>query len=109
LPTWGIASVLIGNTFTVGPSPTDAQRAQEAIEQGRAIGAKTQRERDYIEAVAAYYDHLARRISVHFAPLRERTHEFSDSVGRKSRTKTPHFSSFRQIGFVQLDQFWAER
>ena len=61
IATWGIASILIGNTFTVGPSPTDALRAQEAIERGRAIGAKTQRERDYIEAVAAYYDHFAER------------------------------------------------
>jgi hypothetical protein len=53
---WGIATVLIGNTFSVGPSPETAQRAQEAIARGRAIGAKTARERDYIEAVAAYYD-----------------------------------------------------
>jgi C4-dicarboxylate-specific signal transduction histidine kinase len=28
-------------------------------------------------------------------PGAEATHEFSDSVGRKNRTKTPHFSSFR--------------
>src|SRR5215472_3381651 len=61
IATWGIASVLIGNTFGVGPTPPEAQRAQEAIAQGRAIGAKTERERDYIEAVAAYYDHFAER------------------------------------------------
>jgi tetratricopeptide (TPR) repeat protein len=61
IATWGIASVLIGNTFSVGPTPPDAQRAQEVIAHGRAIGAKTERERDYIEAVAAYYDHFAER------------------------------------------------
>jgi hypothetical protein len=61
IATWGIASVLIGNTFSVGPAPPEAQRAQEAIAHGHAIGAKTERERDYIEAVAAYYDHFAER------------------------------------------------
>jgi hypothetical protein len=61
IATWGIASVLIGNTFSVGPTPPEVKRAEEAIAHGRAIGAKTQRERDYIEAVAAYYDHFAER------------------------------------------------
>ena len=61
IATWGIATILIGNTFGVGPSPVDAQRAQEAIDRGRTIGAKTQRERDYIESIAAYYDHFAER------------------------------------------------
>jgi hypothetical protein len=34
----------------------------EAIERGRAIGAKTERERGYIEAIAANYDHFAERL-----------------------------------------------
>jgi tetratricopeptide (TPR) repeat protein len=63
IATWGIATVIIGNTFSVGPLPADARRAQEAIDRGRAIGAKTQRERDYIEAIAAYYDHFAERLN----------------------------------------------
>lgn len=55
--TWGIAAILMSNPLTgVGPHPKWAERAQEAIEQGRKIGAKTPRERDYIEAVAAYYE-----------------------------------------------------
>jgi tetratricopeptide (TPR) repeat protein len=61
IATWGIATILIGNTFTVGPAVAEAQRAQEIIDRGRTIGAKTQRERDYIEAIAAYYDHFAER------------------------------------------------
>jgi tetratricopeptide (TPR) repeat protein len=56
IATWGIASILIGNTFSIGPSPEGAQKAKEAIERGRAIGPKTERERFYIEAVAEYYD-----------------------------------------------------
>lgn len=61
IATWGIATILIGNTFALGPSPENAARAVAAIERGRAIGAKTQRERDYIEAIAAFYDRFAER------------------------------------------------
>src|SRR4030095_15158661 len=40
------------------PSRTDAQAAWEALEKARAIGAKTPRERDWIDALRAYYrDH----------------------------------------------------
>ena len=53
---WGIASTLIGNTFATGPNPTQAQQAKEAIERARATGRKTERERNYIEAIAQYYD-----------------------------------------------------
>jgi tetratricopeptide (TPR) repeat protein len=55
---WGIALDLLGNTL-VGPPPAkSAQAAWEALEKARAIGAKTQRERDWIEALSAYYrDH----------------------------------------------------
>lgn len=67
IATWGIASLLMSNPLAgQGASPKDAVRAQEAIDQGRRIGAKTQRERDYIEAVAAYYQDFATR------PERER-------------------------------------
>jgi hypothetical protein len=61
IATWGIATILIGNTFSLGPSPENAARAVAAIERGRAIAAKTQRERDYIEAIAAFYDRFAER------------------------------------------------
>jgi hypothetical protein len=51
---WGFASILMNNPLAgVGAAPKDALRAQAAIEKGRQMGAKTQRERDYIEAVAA--------------------------------------------------------
>jgi tetratricopeptide (TPR) repeat protein len=62
IATWGIAAILMSNPLAgVGPSPEWAARAQAAIDRGRAIGAKTQRERDYIEAVAAYYEDWANR------------------------------------------------
>ncbi len=58
---WGIAALAIGNPYATGPSPEGAKRAQEAIAQARATGAKSERERGYIEAVAAYYDNFAER------------------------------------------------
>ena len=62
IATWGIAAILMSNPLaSIGPSPQWAERAKAAIEQGRKIGAKTQRERDYIEAVAAYYEDWANR------------------------------------------------
>jgi hypothetical protein len=61
IATWGIATILIGNTFAAGPTPAQAQQAKEAIERGRAIGARTERERYFIEAVAEYYDRFGDR------------------------------------------------
>src|SRR6266568_970830 len=61
IATWGIATILIGNPFGAGPAPAQAQQAKEAIERGRAIGAKTERERYFIEAVAEYYDRFGDR------------------------------------------------
>ncbi|MBI3371456.1 MAG: hypothetical protein HY017_06825 [Betaproteobacteria bacterium] len=61
IATWGIGAVLIGNTFTGGATPEHAQRAYEVLERGRAIGAKTERERAYIEAVFQYWDNFRDR------------------------------------------------
>lgn len=58
---WGIAALRIGNTFVGGARPPDAQVATEAIERGRAIGAKSERERAYIEAIAAYWNQFRDR------------------------------------------------
>ena len=59
---WGFASILMSNPLGgAGASSRDAPRAQAAIERGRRMGAGTQRERDYIEAVAAYYEDFANR------------------------------------------------
>jgi len=64
---WGYASILMSNPLQgIGASPKSAQQAQAAIDKGRQMGAKTQRERDYLEAVAAYYENFASR------PERER-------------------------------------
>jgi tetratricopeptide (TPR) repeat protein len=57
---WGYASILMANPLQgVGATADGAKQAQDAIEKGREMGAKTQRERDYLEAVGAYYKDFA--------------------------------------------------
>ena len=59
---FGIAALLMNNPLAgQGASPKAAETALVAIEQGRKVGAKTERERDYIEAVASYYADFANR------------------------------------------------
>jgi tetratricopeptide (TPR) repeat protein len=58
---WGIAAILIGNTFGGNATAQDAQKAKEAIQRARLTGAKTERERFYIEAIAEYWDRFSER------------------------------------------------
>jgi tetratricopeptide (TPR) repeat protein len=59
---WGIAAILMSNPLAgQGASPKAAAAAQAAIDQGRLVSPKTQRERDYIESVAAYYQDFSTR------------------------------------------------
>jgi len=51
---WGIALSLLNNPHA--PPPVgNLPLGLAAIEKGKAIGAKTQRERDFIDAMAAFY------------------------------------------------------
>ena len=80
---WGIALDLLGNTL-VGPPPrATAQTAWEALEKARAVGAKTQRERDWIEALSAYYrDHdkvgVDARLTAYNAAMEQMTQRYPD-------------------------------
>jgi hypothetical protein len=59
---WGIAAILMSNPLAgQGASAKNAAVAQAAIDQGRRVPPKTQRERDYLEAVAAYYQDFSTR------------------------------------------------
>jgi hypothetical protein len=59
---WGYAAILMSNPLAgVGASAAGAAKAQAAIANARANPPKTQRERDYVEAVAAYYEDWANR------------------------------------------------
>jgi tetratricopeptide (TPR) repeat protein len=52
---WGVAMSHFHQIWEV-PPPDDLKAGVAAIATARTVGAKTQRERDYIEALAAYYD-----------------------------------------------------
>src|SRR6202040_1382146 len=55
---WGVAMDYLGNTLATTPTRAEADAGWQALEKARAIGAKTQRERDWIEALSTYYrDH----------------------------------------------------
>ena len=65
---WGIALDLLNNPFVAVPPRADAEAAWAALEKAREIGAKSQRERDWIEALSAYYrDHDKTPVNVRLA------------------------------------------
>ena len=59
---WGIASLMMNNPLAgIGSNPKEAERGQAAVAAARQTPAKTPRERDYVEAVGAYFDDFATR------------------------------------------------
>jgi tetratricopeptide (TPR) repeat protein len=55
---WGVAMDFLGNTLATTPTRAEAQAAWDALEKARAAEPKTQRERDWIEALSSYFrDH----------------------------------------------------
>jgi hypothetical protein len=72
---WGFASILMYNPFVGTVPANDVARAQGAIAKGRAAGAKTQREKDYLEAVAAYWDDFGNRTERQRAVARSQAYE----------------------------------
>jgi tetratricopeptide (TPR) repeat protein len=55
---WGLALDLLGNTLSAPPSKQNASKAWDLLEKARAIEVKTPRERDWIDAIRAYFrDH----------------------------------------------------
>jgi tetratricopeptide (TPR) repeat protein len=80
---WGIAMDMLGNSL-VGPPPSKTlQLAWDALEKARSVGAKTQRERDWIEALSAYYrDHdkvpLDARLLAYTKAMEQMTQRYPD-------------------------------
>src|SRR5258707_2138222 len=65
---WGVAVDYLGNTLATTPTRADSQAAWDALEKARAAGAKTPRERDWIEALSAYFrDHDKVAVDVRLA------------------------------------------
>jgi hypothetical protein len=69
MASWGAAMTLLGNPLASPPRPKALQDGWVAAEKARAAGARTQRERDYIEAIATFYkdadtvDHRTRALA----------------------------------------------
>jgi Tfp pilus assembly protein PilF len=77
---WGIALSRWSNPFAVGiRSAAQVKQGQAAVDRARAIGAKSERERAYIEAVAQLYDDGERR------PQQARVESYRDAMGALSR------------------------
>jgi tetratricopeptide (TPR) repeat protein len=80
---WGVAMDYLGNTLAATPTRAEAQAAWEALEKARAAGAKTQRERDFIDALSAYFrdhDRLAvdARLTAYNAAMERMTERYPD-------------------------------
>ncbi len=52
---WGIAIMSMGNPFGWPPNPNAMQAGAAASAESQRVGAKTQRERDYIDALAVFF------------------------------------------------------
>jgi len=72
---WGFASILMYNPFVGVVPPNEVPRAQGAIAKARQIGAKTEREKEYLEAVAAYWDDFANRTERQRAVARSKAYQ----------------------------------
>ena len=75
---WGIAVDYLGNSLSAPPQRKNAEAAWEALEKAHSIGAKTQRERDYINAITAYYrDHDKVPVNLRLAAYTKATEELT--------------------------------
>ena len=52
---WGKAVVLLDNSLAFPPPLKNVQDATAALEKARGLGTKTERERDWLDAIGAYY------------------------------------------------------
>jgi hypothetical protein len=83
---WGIALDYLGNSLSAPPQRKNAEAAWQALEKARSLGtngAKTERERDYIEALSAYYrDHdkvpVNKRLAAYTAATEQLTKRYPD-------------------------------
>jgi len=75
---WGIAMTLLSNPLSAIPGPPILQKGWAAVEQAKSVGATTEREREYIAAIEAFYkdwdrlDHPARALA--YAQAMERVY-----------------------------------
>src|SRR5436190_13923850 len=104
---WGFASILINNPFVGITPPKDVARAQAAIEQGRQMKA-SQRDNDYLEAIAAYWEDFANRTPRQSALARSKAYEALAAKYPKD-DEAQIFNALYLIGIQQAsDQSYAD-
>jgi hypothetical protein len=85
---WGIALDFLGNSLATTPTRAEAEAGWAALEKAHTIGAKTQRERDWIEALSAYYrDHDKTPVNARLAAYNKVQRPISLSKTRKASLK----------------------
>jgi tetratricopeptide (TPR) repeat protein len=82
---WGLAVNYLGNTLAAPPSPKDLAAASELLQKARALAAKTQRERDWLEAIASYYrdydkSPLNVRLAAYTKAMEQMTQRYPDDI-----------------------------
>ena len=69
---WGVAMDILGNMFVAPPARDGANAAWAELEKARATVPQTERERDWIEALSAYYrDHEKTPVNLRLAAYRD--------------------------------------
>jgi hypothetical protein len=85
---WGIALARWSNPFSVGTrSIQQVQQGLAAVERGRAIGARTERERAYLDAVALLYTDAEAR------PQQARVEAYRDAMAQLTRRYPDDFEA----------------
>ncbi len=77
---WGMAINRMLNPFNGEPAPAFVEEGRAAIEKAQALGAKTERERDYIAAAAVLYADVGTK------PWRERAAAYEQAMSRLAET-----------------------
>jgi tetratricopeptide (TPR) repeat protein len=72
---WGVAMSFYHPLWD-GPTPAELEKGKSAIEKAKTVGAKSQREKDYIEALDTFYRDSDR------LDLKSRAFAYSDAMGR---------------------------
>src|SRR5262244_1235051 len=71
---WGLATTAMGSLFAGRTGPAALGKGWDFVQQGKALGAKTPREQDYIAAAEAFYRGADRRSHG------ERMHAYADAL-----------------------------
>ena len=96
---WGVAISQRPNPLTAPFPPQLLQQGWEAIQRARAANARTQRERDWIEALAPFYEGHAT------IDQQTRTQRYADAMGRLHE-RYPADSEAAVFYALALDATW---